>query len=239
MGRGSLDAHMAEPGVRCAEPAGGVAAQGSAREGTARKPRKKSRDASEVRRALLDAATRRFAETGFDGVNSNQIAREAGVGVGTFYNHFRDKLEVHQAVVLDTLEALRGRIASSAGRPGGAIRDQVRELVETVVGFAEDNAERFRVAFGPGSHVSRAARSGHPQRAQVGYSTRVTERRLADLQRRGSLDPDLDPAVASRAFVAMQNDVVCWWLEDRTRASREAVVETLVRLHPAIAAATD
>jgi len=36
----------------------------------------------------------------------------------------------------------------------------------------------------------------------------------------------------------MQNDVVCWWLEDPSRASREAVIETLVRLHPAMAAAT-
>ncbi|MCP4036512.1 MAG: hypothetical protein GY733_06220, partial [bacterium] len=53
----------------------------------------------------------------------------------------------------------------------------------------------------------------------------------------GVLDTKLDPAVASRAFVAMQNDVVCWWLEDRSRVSREAVIDTLIRLHPAIAAA--
>ncbi|MCP5043198.1 MAG: TetR/AcrR family transcriptional regulator [bacterium] len=201
------------------------------------RPRKGSRDRAQVRRALLDAATRRFAESGFEGVNSNQIARDAGVGVGTFYNHFRDKLEVHQAVVLDTLEGLRGRIARAAAEPRGTIEQQVGDVVEAVVGFAEDHAERFRVAFGPQSHASRGVRAGHSSRAQVGYSTRATERRLAELQQQGALDTKLDPAVASRAFVAMQNDVVCWWLEDRTRASREAVIDTLIRLHPAIAAA--
>jgi AcrR family transcriptional regulator len=206
--------------------------------------RKKTRDPAEVRRRLLDAATRRFAESGFEGVNSNQIARDAGVGVGTFYNHFQDKFEVHQAVVLDTLEALRRRVARSAARPGGGIEEQVRNLVEAVVGFAEESPAQFRVAFGPEASATRPSRAPRgenparqPSRAQVGYSTRVTERRLAELQSDGALDARIDPAVAARAFVAMQNGVVCWWLEDPSRASRAALIETLVRLHPAVAAA--
>lgn len=210
--------------------------------GAALRSRKQARDPGVVRRALLDAATRCFVEAGFEGVNSNQIAREAGVGVGTFYNHFRDKLEIHQAVVLDTLEGLRGRIAHSAGRPEDGVERQVRQLVEAVVGFAEQNAARFRVAFGPECHpgrVHRSTRGDRPApRAHVGYSTRATQRRLASLQAQGAVDGMLDPVVASRAFVAMQNDVVCWWLEDPSRASRKAVIETLVRLHPAMAAAT-
>ncbi len=206
--------------------------------------RKKTRDPAEVRRRLLVAATQRFAEHGFEGVNSNQIARDAGVGVGTFYNHFHDKFELQQAVVLDTLEALRGRIARSAARPGDGIEDQVRNLIEAVVGFAEEGPARFRVAFGPEASAIRAPRAARgespsrgPMRAQVGYSHRVTERRLTQLQSEGALDPRLDPAVAARAFVGMQNSVVCWWLEDPSRASRAALVETLVRLHPAVAAA--
>ena len=155
--------------------------------------------------------------------------------------HFQDKFEVHQAVVLDTLEALRARVARSAARPGGSIEEQVRNLVEAVVAFAEEAPAQFRVAFGPESAVPRVPRTRtpgeNPTRPQVGYSMRVTERRLAELQADGALDPRLDPAVAARAFVAMQNGVVCWWLEDPSRSSREALVETLIRLHPAVAAA--
>ncbi len=201
------------------------------------------RDPSLVRRRLLDAATRRFAAAGFEGVNSNQIAREAGVGVGTFYNHFRDKHEVHQALVLDTLEGLQAAVAEAAAPPEAPLEDQVRALVQAVLGFAEGDPDRFRVAFGAEAAPHRAPRSvraagenATASRAQVGYSTRATERRLEQLRNSGALERAVDPAVAARAFVAMQNDVVCWWLDDRSRATRDGVIETLVRLHPAIAA---
>jgi AcrR family transcriptional regulator len=197
-----------------------------------------------VRRRLTEAATRRFAAAGFEGVNSNQIAREAGVGVGTFYNHFRDKHEVHQAVVLDTLEGLQDAVTRAAPDAAAPVEQQVRALVEGVLSFAEGHADRFRVAFGAEAAPHRPPRSARatgdvaqPSRAQVGYSTRATERRLAQLRDAGVLEPTLDPAVAARAFVAMQNEVVCWWLDDPSRATREGVIETLVKLHPAIAAA--
>jgi AcrR family transcriptional regulator len=205
----------------------------------------KRQDPAEVRRRLVTAATQRFASHGFEGVNSNQIARDAGVGVGTFYNHFQDKREVHQAVVLETLEALQNRVATQSARaPDAPLEDQVRDLVEAVVGFAEEIPAQFRVAFGGdgtaglGARTQRPPLSGAtPGRAQVAYSTRATERRLAELQAQGLLDPRLDPGVAARAFVGMQNSVLCWWLEDPTRANREAMIETLIVLHPAIAAA--
>ncbi len=204
----------------------------------------KRQDPAEVRRRLVTAATQRFASHGFEGVNSNQIARDAGVGVGTFYRHFQDKREVHQAVVLETLEALQNRVAQSARAPGASVQDQVRDLVEAVVGFAEEIPAQFRVAFGGdgtaglGARTQRSPLSGaKPGRAQVAYSTRATARRLAELQAQGVLDPRLDPGVAARAFVGMQNSVLCWWLEDPTRATREAMIETLIVLHPAIAAA--
>jgi AcrR family transcriptional regulator len=206
---------------------------------------KKTRDPSEVRRRLLASATQLFAERGFDGVNSNQIARSAAVGVGTFYNHFQDKFEVHQAVVLDALEALRRRIAHSVAGSGGTLEDQVRDLVTSIVGYAETDPARFRVAFGTATAAIRAPRNSRDEsnkpgtaRAQVGYSTRVTERRLAALQADGLLDSRLHPGVAARAFVAMQNSVVCWWLEDKGRSTREELIETLICLHPAVAGAT-
>ena len=71
-------------------------------------------------------------------------------------------------------------------------------------------------------------------------NARADDRRTAptELQRDGALDPELHPGVAARAFIAMQNGVVSWWLEDPSRASRDDVVETLIRLHPAVAGAT-
>jgi hypothetical protein len=38
--------------------------------------------------------------------------------------------------------------------------------------------------------------------------------------------------VTAQALAAMWTRVATWWVEDPTRAPREAVVETLVQLHP-------
>lgn len=48
--------------------------------------------------ALIEAAAAAFAEAGYEGVNSNEIARRAGFAPQTFYRHFKDKLEVFLAV---------------------------------------------------------------------------------------------------------------------------------------------
>ena len=53
----------------------------------------------------------------------------------------------------------------------------------------------------------------------------------------GGLDPDLHPSVAARAWNEMQTAVVLWWLDEPGSVDREQLIETLVRLHPAVACA--
>jgi len=47
-----------------------------------------------ARQALLDAASAEINEHGFDGTDTNRIARRAGYAPQTFYRHFRDKTDV-------------------------------------------------------------------------------------------------------------------------------------------------
>jgi len=203
--------------------------------------RARSRDPVEVRRRLLQAVTELVAAHGLDGVNSNQIARRAGVGVGTFYGHFEDKHQALQAVTLDALESLQARVVQQAASEDEPLALQVRALVESVLAFAEESPERFQVAFGREAGRG-GARPGAPGagggRPVMAYSTRVAERRLRDLQSRGLVEAALNPAVAARAFLALQNGVVSWWLDDPERASREDLIESLILLHPAIGART-
>jgi AcrR family transcriptional regulator len=69
---------------------------------SARKPRR-TRDAQESRRLLVEAAGKIFNSVGFHGTDTNRIAKAAGYTPGTFYTHFPDKktifLEVYQAWV--------------------------------------------------------------------------------------------------------------------------------------------
>jgi AcrR family transcriptional regulator len=67
---------------------------------TAAKPLR--RDAAENREKLLDAATRVFAEHGLD-ASVDEVAREAGVGMGTLYRRFPHK----QALIDELVGSVR------------------------------------------------------------------------------------------------------------------------------------
>ncbi len=59
----------------------------------------RSRRKIETRRRLVEAARARFASDGIDAVRINEITEAAGVGFGSFYNHFEGKDAIVAAVV--------------------------------------------------------------------------------------------------------------------------------------------
>lgn len=88
-------------------------------------------DAERNRRKLLDAAADLFARKGL-AVGLDEIARHAGVGVGTAYRRFPDKEQLIEALFEDRLEqiaALAERCAASA--------DPWEGLVEFIEGNVE------------------------------------------------------------------------------------------------------
>lgn len=55
--------------------------------------------------ALIEAATELFEAHGYDAIGTPEIARRAGVSVGTFYRYFDDKKEVYLEVTRRTMVA--------------------------------------------------------------------------------------------------------------------------------------
>jgi len=80
---------------------------------------------------LLGAAMAAFTEHGADDASLEEIARRAGVGIGTLYRHFPTRQALLEAVYRDQVEALRVRadelIASDA--PGEALATWLRVLM--------------------------------------------------------------------------------------------------------------
>jgi AcrR family transcriptional regulator len=82
-----------------------------------------SRVRARTRTLLLDAAVRLFARQGVGATAIHQIAAEAGVANGTFYNYFRTREEVLEAVSVRLAERLQEEItAVSAGVTDAAER---------------------------------------------------------------------------------------------------------------------
>jgi AcrR family transcriptional regulator len=76
------------------------------------------RDAAENRARLLDAATLVFAERGLDG-SVEDVAREAGVGMGTLYRRFPTKQALIDELVGGLRRELLARARAAAERTDG------------------------------------------------------------------------------------------------------------------------
>ncbi|MBW2426208.1 MAG: TetR/AcrR family transcriptional regulator [Deltaproteobacteria bacterium] len=187
----------------------------------------------DARTRILAAGLTLFARRGTERVNSNAIARRAGLGIGTFYKHFPDKYALLHEIGLRTLAGIQQARRDAVARAGPDPVSQVDHAIRAVVRFAERHPDAYRVSFGR----ERIGSAG--SQPVVSESSRPTARALAALQQRGRLDPDLDVELAARAHAAMEVSTLLWWLENPSRAPAEDLVDTLVRLHPAVACRID
>jgi AcrR family transcriptional regulator len=91
-------------------------------------------DAQRNRAKVLEAAEEVFASEGL-AVPIDEVARRAGVGVGTLYRHFPTKQALFEAIVVARLEALieRGEELCTAEDPGAALFTFISELVDLAV----------------------------------------------------------------------------------------------------------
>ena len=185
-----------------------------------------ARSRAETRRRLVDSGTDLFASQGLHPTTTTQIARAAGVAAGTFYLHFPDKHALFHEIAFGALADLRRRM-DAAHRSLAPDRDaQLRARMETLVAFADERRDLVRIVF------SRGAEAGAIAAEMADALFPGVEARLRERIEEGLADAGLHPAVAAQALIATWMRVVAWWAEDPSRAPRDAVVETLVRLHP-------
>lgn len=189
-------------------------------------PRRKLEDA---RPRLLAAGLSLFSKLGSERVNSNAIARRAKVGIGTFYAHYEDKYALLQEIQIRTLTGLRDVRIAAVRRAGPAPEEQARAAIASVIRFAAQHPQAYRVTLGR----ERAGATKH--RPIVSESTRPTAEVLRRLQAEGRIDPTLNADLASRAYAATEVGTILWWLDDPERGEADELAETLLRLHPVMA----
>ncbi len=68
---------------------------------------KRARAKEANRRAILEAARTVFARIGYDASNIRDIIRETDLASGTFYNYFKSKEEVFEAIANDSVARFR------------------------------------------------------------------------------------------------------------------------------------
>jgi AcrR family transcriptional regulator len=151
--------------------------------GTAARPMRA--DARRNYELLLTQAAAAFVERGADDVSLEEIARRAGVGIGTLYRHFPTRQDLLEAVYRDQVELLAGRAAelSTADSPGAALAEWLAALTSFVSTKRSMNAALLATLgkdselFSSCSAMLRASTGSLLQRAQAAGAARadVTE----------------------------------------------------------------
>jgi AcrR family transcriptional regulator len=91
-------------------------------------------DARQNRARLITAATETFAEKGAD-APLEEIARRAGVGIGTLYRHFPSRLDLQAAVFRTQVRAVcdQGEALTETDSPGPAFASWAHALAAYLV----------------------------------------------------------------------------------------------------------
>ena len=183
--------------------------------------RARSRIATRAR--LLEGARELFAQRGLSRVTSHDIARSAGVAAGTFYLHFSDKEALFREIAYEAIAALQQELQRSM-ETADDTRTGIRAQAEALVVFAEANRNLVLIVFGPDSAM--AGLESDILDFMAAHAAEVLEHRAAA----GVIRTDLDPAVTAQALVGMSARVITWWIEDPSRATRDAVIDTLTNI---------
>jgi AcrR family transcriptional regulator len=99
---------------------------------SAGEPRPMRADAQRNYERLLSAAAAAFTEHGADDVSLEEIARRAGVGIGTLYRHFPTRQALLEAVYREQVEAVRAAAEEQlqSDAPAEALAAWLRVLVD-------------------------------------------------------------------------------------------------------------
>jgi AcrR family transcriptional regulator len=94
------------------------------------------------RAEIVDAAEALYAETGWDSITMDQVARRARLSRALLYVYFRDKGDLHLALVERALDALRDRFElARQGRERGI--DEVEAIGRAYLAFSQDMPHYF------------------------------------------------------------------------------------------------
>jgi AcrR family transcriptional regulator len=176
-----------------------------------------------TRRTILKAAEALFSTHGFEETRAEQIAREAGVAVGTIYLHFGDKEGLLRQILLEAADELNQRVAQVYQNPPADPQVLARAHVETIVQYVEEHESIS--GFVLGLMLSRRPAA----RPMLERAVEQVEQSIRQGQEQGIYRQDIDPHLAARAETQMNLGLLAWWAEDPHRASREEIINTLAK----------
>ena len=128
-------------------------------EGRRRKPESLAR--------LKQAARKLFVERGYDATRPQDIAREAGLGHGTFYLHYPDKRACFLSFVEDARQELDAHVRARR-QPGATLENRVATMLNAMYDYADSHPGVLRAALADECVIDAEGASARPLVMQWG-----------------------------------------------------------------------
>ncbi|KKK38589.1 hypothetical protein WQ57_08315 [Mesobacillus campisalis] len=103
----------------------------------------------DTKERIIHEARSLFAQRGYNGATTSEIARRVGVSEAALYKHFKSKKEILLACITPSLPA----------KPESSIEPSARDVVEARVELVRNNLDSFNILFKESLH--------HPEIAQM------------------------------------------------------------------------
>ena len=170
---------------------------------------KRAQKHEDLRQRIYDAALTEFRRKGVVGATIREIAREAGVGVGTVFNYFDGK----EGVLEELGRQRQLRLEALADDPAQAslpTRARLEGILRALVAGMEEEPALTRA-------IVRAALSSpelfHGERGRFLTLTRLLAAIMCEGQARGEVAADCDTAVAAQLLISIYTTLVLDWTE--------------------------
>ncbi len=182
-----------------------------------------ARRSQETRQRILDAAYRVFVRSGFGGASVDEIIAEADISKGALYHHFSGKAEIFQAILAEHVRKCADQMA--------AVTDpdlSLRENIERILAVSWEKAQEDKAW--PALQMEfwvHATRDEHARSVVVNSQRecrQLVSNMVASLQQTGVLRPSLNPDVAARLFVALNDGILLQWQVEPDDVKPEALV---------------
>jgi AcrR family transcriptional regulator len=182
-------------------------------------PLRASRRPTSRRRApeIIEAAARVFAERGFHGATTQDIADVLGIRQASLYYYFPSK---EGALELVCLQGVAGyfEVAKAIAAGPGTATDKLTRLIKAHLAPLTDRSDFVRVFLNERQHLPAESRR------RIGKWSRGLERVLEDVLRdgvrRGEFRSDLDTRLAVLGILGMVNTVASWHRAEEVAVDR-------------------
>jgi AcrR family transcriptional regulator len=181
------------------KPGGTEAVQGSVTDVGGRQFQKEA-----TRNRVLLAARQLFDVQGFQGTTIREIAREAGVSVGSVFTTFASKGEILSQIMQDRLDGLYAELDRVLPHLRGSTTDRLRSMFAIHFAF---EAERTRLFL---AHIQAAYDWTLPDSAKPFGRTQRLQDIIRECLAKGVAEGDVDPAVDPQEIIDLLMSAYAW-----------------------------